>query len=87
MGAAKSGKGNYARGEFVETDQAVSTCPVPFLKNISLFALPKSTAYLRSSRPAEGRFAIVTNVGQGMRWTRQRAGRAMQPADGEVVWS
>jgi hypothetical protein len=26
--------------------------------------------------PHEGRFAIVTDVGSGMRWTRQRARRA-----------
>jgi hypothetical protein len=41
---------------------------------------------------SEGRFAIVTNVGDGMRWTRQC--RACQwraangdAADGEIVWS
>ena len=35
----------------------------------------------------EGRFAIVTDVGRGMRWTprcRQTSGKR---ADGEVVWS
>ncbi len=35
----------------------------------------------------EGRFAIVTNVGQGCGGRGLRAGRAMQLADGEVVWS
>jgi hypothetical protein len=43
--------------------------------------------------PIEGRFAIVTNVGFGMRWTRQRRHAAVpartsdEAADGEVVWS
>jgi len=37
--------------------------------------------------PIEGRFAIVTDVGFGMRWTRLRAGRSARLADGEVVWS
>src|SRR6266850_1346374 len=39
---------------------------------------------LAPSRPAEGRFAIVTNVG-GMRWTRQRW-RANGVA-GQVLWA
>jgi len=46
-------------------------------------------------RPAlaqEGRFAIVTNVGRGMRWTRQGSAQAFArtndpDADGEGVWS
>ena len=47
---------------------------------------PKSDLELSLSRPTEGRFAIVTNVGYGMRWTRQRqarnvvAGRVVQMA-------
>ena len=47
---------------------------------------------LRGSRTRyEGRFAIVTNVGRGMRWTPH--GQALlrkttdDAADGEVVWS
>jgi hypothetical protein len=42
------------------------------------------------ARPAldkEGRFAIVTNVGCGMRWTRQRRKTSGVAANGEVVWS
>jgi hypothetical protein len=35
----------------------------------------------------EGRFAIVTDVGQGMRWTRHVKRRMTLRADGEVVWS
>jgi hypothetical protein len=44
--------------------------------------------------PLEGRIAIVTDVGCGMRWTRQRQGAGQivrmtndVAADGEVVWS
>jgi hypothetical protein len=37
----------------------------PSLKNIPLHAPPKSKLYPSMSRPTEGRFAIVTNVGQG----------------------
>jgi len=43
-----------------------------------------------SSRPVpdkEGRFAIVTNVGWGMRWTQERRMTSDIHADGEVVWS
>jgi len=36
---------------------------------------------------SEGRFAIVTNVGRGMRWTRLRLKTNGACADGEVVWS
>jgi len=40
------------------------------------------------SRPDnKGRFAIVTNVGRGMRWTPWRCLTSGIEADGEVVWS
>src|SRR6476646_8216583 len=42
------------------------------ISEISLANGPKSLLYPSLSRPTEGRFAIVTDVGQGMRWTRQR---------------
>ena len=42
---------------------------------------------LRISRPHEGRFAIVTDVGCGMRWTLWRDETNALEADGEVVWS
>jgi hypothetical protein len=39
-------------------------------------------------RPHEGRFAIVTDVGRGMRWTLWRFHDDERcKADGEVVWS
>jgi hypothetical protein len=37
--------------------------------------------------PYEGRFAIVTDVERGMRWTRQHVDERGLLADGEVVWS
>jgi len=37
--------------------------------------------------PQEGRLAIVTDVGCGMRWTRHVRRRLTLQADGEVVWS
>jgi hypothetical protein len=36
---------------------------------------------------SEGRFAIVTDVGGGMRWTRAALLTNGAQADGEVVWS
>jgi hypothetical protein len=42
------------------------------------------------ARPAplkEGRFAIVTSVGRGMRWTCWRRKTGGAGADGQVVWS
>jgi hypothetical protein len=48
----------------------------------------KSEAFFRAS-PArhEGRFAIVTNVGQEMRWTLSLQRRAQIKADDKAVWS
>jgi hypothetical protein len=37
--------------------------------------------------PQEGRIAIVTDVGCGMQWTRQRGLTSGADVDGEVVWS
>ena len=37
--------------------------------------------------PREGRFAIVTSVGRGMRWTWAARATSAAEADGEVVWS
>jgi hypothetical protein len=50
----------------------VSSLISDFPKNISVPTHPKSILELSPSRPTEGRFAIVTDVGHGMRWTRQR---------------
>src|ERR1700733_7423808 len=49
---------------------------VPVETGISRFA---------SRAPREGRFAIVTDVGRGMRWTR-RCRRRTAPLPGEAFW-
>ena len=53
-----------------------------------LFPKIRTCAYLRAvPLPREGRFAIVTSVGSGMRWTRLFRQTSETCADGEVVWS
>jgi hypothetical protein len=48
-------------------------CPVQITQQkYSASRSAQITGVSIASRPTEGRFAIVTNVGQGMRWTRQR---------------
>jgi hypothetical protein len=60
---------------------------IPLGKNIPLLKGRKSATYAAHPVPHEGRFAIVTDVGYGMRWTRRRSRRERLLADGEVVWS
>ena len=56
--------------EFAETIQSDLGGPVPREK-IFLFPSARIDGYLRAvPYPPEGRFAIVTDVGHGMRWTR-----------------
>src|SRR4051812_422451 len=72
---------------FIEADQGDLGCPVPFAK---IFLFPSDANHLLSSAiPArtKGRFAIVTDVGQGMRWTQAAPQTRALAADGEVVWS
>ena len=59
----------------------------PQNENISLFQKCKSGVGKAVSCPQEGRIAIVTDVGCGMRWTRRCARRAQPDADGQVAWS
>ena len=42
---------------------------------------------LRVSCPREGRYAIVTGVGRGMRWARGCSRTSGTDATGEIVWS
>jgi hypothetical protein len=44
-------------------------------------------AYPRRLVPKEGRLAIVTDAGSGMRWTLMARLTKRAKADGEVVWS
>jgi len=50
-------------------------------------ATPNQWHFAPSRAPQEGRFAIVTDVECGMRWTRWRRWTSGIKADGEVVWS
>ena len=47
----------------------------------------KGTSLGRPVLHKEGRFAVVTNVGRGMRWTHSHQLTRDERADGEVVWS
>src|SRR5258708_35864754 len=58
-------------GRFVEPDQRDLPCPV-LLEKIFRFASDPNHFYVPAIPPhTEGRFAIVTDVGCGMRWTRR----------------
>jgi hypothetical protein len=52
-----------------------------------LISLPNQNYILAIPSHTEGRFAIVTDVGGGMRWTRMVLLTRALDADGEVVWS
>jgi hypothetical protein len=58
----------------------------PSDKNIPIFRNSKSVYIHRHSASQEGRFAVVTDVGCGMRWARQCHTTNDMAADGEVVW-
>ena len=55
--------------------------------NISLSENRKLCILPAVPPPQEGRIAIVTDVGSGMRWTRMRRKTSGAIADGEGVWS
>jgi hypothetical protein len=57
------------------------------LKNSSSIFLEISAYHNLILRPQEGRFAIVTSVGRGMRWTRSDRMTCGTSADCEIVWS
>ena len=60
----------------------------PFREKYSALFLTQITCLLTPSRAhQEGRFAIVTNVGRGERWTRELRLTSVAEAYGEVVWS
>jgi hypothetical protein len=60
----------------------------PSSQKYSAFAHPQiSNTSLIVPLPFEGRFAIVTDVGRGMRWTLLCLKTNGAKADGEVVWS
>jgi hypothetical protein len=55
--------------------------------NISLSENQKLCILPAVPFPQEGRFAVVTDVGSGMRWTQQCRKTGGAEADGEGVWS
>jgi len=62
------------------------------VKNIPLCDMVETALWSRTVPcPQEGRFAVVTDVGCGMRWTqsaeRNYCADERRFADGEVVWS
>jgi hypothetical protein len=67
--------------------QISKTLSIPLRKNFSLSYSTKSAASNGVPHPHEGRFAVVTNVGCGMRWTLMVLLTRAPEADGEVVWS
>jgi hypothetical protein len=56
--------------KFVQSNQSDLPCPV-WLEKISLFLNHPNQIYIFAVPPhSKGRFAIVTDVESGMRWTR-----------------
>jgi hypothetical protein len=59
-----------------------------FAQKYSGFPKPQISRIVPSSRRLdEGRFAIVTDVGGGVRWTRTALQTRAPEADGQAVWS
>jgi len=56
---------------------------------LKIFAsvFPKNMIYCAHPVSIKGRFAIVTDVGDGMRWTQGRRKTSAADADGKAVWS
>jgi hypothetical protein len=60
----------------------------PFGKNNSLRATVEAALFILPSRAREeGRIAIVTNVGRGMRWAVLSRETGAPKANGKAVWS
>jgi hypothetical protein len=70
--------------------RAVSIRSVDQAAEVESFASVFQKYVIFLAHPAsdqEGRFAIVTDVGCGMRWTRALRETSAADADGKVVWS
>jgi hypothetical protein len=77
----------FRKTSIVEADQGDFGGPVSSAKIFSFSFHPNQSHLSRYPAPQEGRFAIVTDVGCGMRWTRMVLLTRALEADGEVVWS
>jgi hypothetical protein len=61
---------------------------VPICRRPSACAVGQITSLIRPPRAREeGHFAVVTNVGCGVRWTRHARLTRARVVDGEIVWS
>jgi hypothetical protein len=67
--------------------QISKTCQAPFAKIFWFSEYPNQGYIFRHPVPKEGRFAVVTNVGCGMRWTLRQRWRTLPKRTEEVVWS
>jgi len=69
--------------------RAMRELPVaPIRRNLTVLPITPNQWHVAPSRaPQEGRFAVVTDVERGMRWTCWRRLTSDIDADGEVVWS
>ena len=83
-----SSNGKSAAIFILQTWVICPTNPVPLAK-IFRFSRRANHLYKLARLPPdqEGRFAIVTDVGRGMRWPRVCVIDETQVSDGEVVWS
>src|SRR6476620_4669000 len=73
---------------FAPVGQITENLSSPHPKKIPLSPSGKSALSARPiPRPQEGRIAIVTDVGCGMRWTRQCRKTNGAEAYGKIVWS
>ena len=69
------------------TGKTLNSCPAPFAKIFTFPFYPNHFYIPRRPVPNEGRIAIVTDVGNGMRWTLAVRLTKRADAGGEVVWS
>ncbi len=67
--------------------RSAKSCPHLHTKRYLFFRNKNPCTVQAVPHSQEGRFAIVTNVGSGMRWTRRAARRTAHSRDGEVAWS
>jgi hypothetical protein len=77
---------NSRRAEFVEADQADSTCPAPFAKIFLFLSDPNHRLIPCRPVPPEGRLAIVTDAGRDAVDVEVLLTSGTD-ADGQVVWS
>ena len=83
----RSPEGFNAKAHCSQGDAKLILPPSPFAKNIFIPFFGKVCSISVVPDSLEGRFATVTNVEMGMRWTRPHCRTGNANADGEGVWS